>query len=362
MRNGVGAMKRWFALVLLLALLVPSSALSTGTMVIPNNIFSQPQTFSSALLDQNWQAVAAYVNARENTLGLLSARPVAGVAGRLYTATDVNGGTLFFDNGSSWTQIAPGVSSTVAQQLTGLGLANNGTATATFTIAVGAATSDDAVIANRLLMGLTTGLTKSLASWALGTGVGCLDAGSVATFTWYHVFLIERLDTGVVDAVCSTSATAPTMPTNYTKKRNIGAVRTDWSGTGSIYFFSQVGDRFVWATKTTTLDVNTATSGVVAVTATLSTPNGVQTLALVNLLAGSAAATQTCYLSELAATDEAASLTAAPLGSAGVTGASAGLNQAQVMTDTASSIRYRCAANNPIAIVTTGYIHRRGQQ
>jgi hypothetical protein len=351
-------MKRWFALVLLIALFVPSSALSTGTMVIPNNIFSQPQTFSSALLDQNWQAVAAYVNARENTLGLLSARPVAGVAGRLYTATDVNGGTLFFDNGSSWTQLAPGVSSTVAQQLTGLGLANNGSATATFTIAVGAATSDDAVIANRLLMGLTTGLTKSLAAWTVGTGVGCLDAGAVATFTWYHVFLIERLDTGVVDAVCSTSASAPALPTNYTKKRRIGSVRTDWSGTGSIYFFSQVGDRYTWATKTTTLDVTTATSGVIAVTATLSTPNGVQTLALLNLASGN---TNCLYVSELAATDETPSFTVAPLSQTGCVGGGIS-GSTQVMTDTASSIRWRSDVNAAVRIVTTGYIDRRGQQ
>lgn len=42
--------------------------------------------------------------------GTLAARPAAGTAGRLYFATDVNSGTLYRDNGSTWDQIAPGIS------------------------------------------------------------------------------------------------------------------------------------------------------------------------------------------------------------------------------------------------------------
>lgn len=42
--------------------------------------------------------------------GTTAARPAAGTAGRVYFATDDDGGTLFRDNGSSWVQIAGGLS------------------------------------------------------------------------------------------------------------------------------------------------------------------------------------------------------------------------------------------------------------
>jgi hypothetical protein len=60
------------------------------------------------------------------------------------------------------------------------------------------------------------------ASWAVGDTNGGIDTGSVAN-TSYHIWLIKRSDTGVVDALFSLSATSPTMPTNYDKKRRIGS-------------------------------------------------------------------------------------------------------------------------------------------
>ena len=76
---------------------------------------------------------------------------------------------------------------------------------------------------------------KTTGTWTLGTGNGCLDTGTVAASTWYSVFVIERIDTAVVDVLCSTSATAPTMPTNYTRKRRIGSILTD-ANTAINYF------------------------------------------------------------------------------------------------------------------------------
>ncbi|HZT08593.1 MAG TPA: hypothetical protein VFC51_16340 [Chloroflexota bacterium] len=43
--------------------------------------------------------------------GSLAARPPAGLAGRLYLATDTNGGTLYRDSGASWVQAAGAVTS-----------------------------------------------------------------------------------------------------------------------------------------------------------------------------------------------------------------------------------------------------------
>jgi hypothetical protein len=61
----------------------------------------------------------------------------------------------------------------------------------------------------------------------------------------YYVWLIRRSDTGVVDALFSESATAPTMPTNYDHKRLIGAVKTDSSS--NVIDFEHLGDEFEYS-------------------------------------------------------------------------------------------------------------------
>lgn len=74
------------------------------------------------------------------------------------------------------------------------------------------------------LMLLNSAITKRIdAAWAVGSGNGGLDSGSVADGT-YYIWLIQRSDTGVTDALFSLSGTAPTMPTNYDRKRLIGSL------------------------------------------------------------------------------------------------------------------------------------------
>lgn len=124
----------------------------------------------------------------------------------------------------------------------GLILSNNATDPAK-DIDISAGQANNA--SNTTPMALSSTLVKQLdAAWAVGTNQGGLDTGTVAANTWYHVWLIKRTDTGVVDALFSTSATAPTMPTNYTKARRIGAVLTD--ATPDIIKFFQHGDNFYW--------------------------------------------------------------------------------------------------------------------
>jgi hypothetical protein len=62
---------------------------------------------------------------------------------------------------------------------------------------------------------------QSDVAWAVGTAAGGLDTGAVGNSD-YYIWAIKRVDTGVVDVLFSLSATAPTMPTNYTLKRRIG--------------------------------------------------------------------------------------------------------------------------------------------
>lgn len=84
----------------------------------------------------------------------------------------------------------------------------------------------------------TTTLVKRLdVSWAVGNNAGGLDTGAKGASTAYYVFLIRRLDTGVVDALFSLSATSPTMPANYTVKRRIGIILTN--GSSNIRQFTQ---------------------------------------------------------------------------------------------------------------------------
>jgi hypothetical protein len=159
----------------------------------------------------------------------------------------------------------------------GLNLSNDaGDPTNDVGIAVGVATDT----AFACCMQLSSALIKRLdASWVVGTNQGMLDgtesvAGTPDVSTWHHIYLIRRPDTGVVDVLASESATAPTMPTNYTQKRRIGSVFND-SG-GGISAFSQLGDEFL---LTVPIQVKNATVSTASELITMRTPLGVQTLA-----------------------------------------------------------------------------------
>jgi len=73
--------------------------------------------------------------------------------------------------------------------------------------------------------------TKRLdASWTAGTNQGGLDTGTKANNTWYHCYAIYNPTSGVSDAIFSTNATNPALPTNYTKYKYLGSVLTNVSG------------------------------------------------------------------------------------------------------------------------------------
>ena len=141
----------------------------------------------------------------------------------------------------------------------GLTYANNGTdATNDIDIAVGGAM--DGTSARMMVLG--SALTKRLdANWAVGTNQGGLDTGS-ASDTDYYIWLINRSDTDVTDVLFSTSATAPTMPTNYNYKRLIGWFRR---ASGTIVPFKTYetaggGLDFAWVTIATDVTETIGTS------------------------------------------------------------------------------------------------------
>lgn len=212
---------------------------------------------------------------------------------------------------------------------------------------------------------LVSGLTKRLdAAWTVGSGNGGLDTGAIGNNT-YHVWLIKRSDTGVVDALFSLSASAPTMPASYDYKRRIGSiVRTG----AAIKTFVQDGDLFVW--KVPVQDVDALNPGTAAVTRTLTLPVGIRVEARITALGiGTAAATDNpagIFISDLTQTDT------APTGAGVITqyvysGAAAALYVASMMrvfTNTSAQVRSRIevsVAATRFRIVTHGWIDNRGR-
>ncbi len=360
MKTLLGAALLALLAILAFSVVIPLMALATGTLTVPitfGSLTGGQQNLS--LFDQNFAAVTSYINGREITQDVAANRPAAGLKGRWYFSTDSNGGTLYNDTGSSWTQVAAPVTNSLAEQYTGLTLSPGATG-ATIAIATGAATSDDASITNRVLMIRATAYTKTTAAWAVGTGTGCLDAGTVAASTWYSVFLIQRADTGVVDVLCSASATAPVMPTNYTKKRRMGSILTDTSV--AIVPFTQRGVFYFTLATPSALNIASTNPGTSAVTASATVPNGVAVLAFLNVsMENGTTANTPVSFSSLADADVAPSATTTPLISIGQTGLATPAHQGgqvQVWTNTAQSYRFRLAASGASDIlraVTTGW-------
>lgn len=118
-------------------------------------------------------------------------------------------------------------------------------------------------------MVLAGALTKRLdAAWTVGTNQGGLDTGSIADAV-YAVWLIKRPDTGVVDALFSTSFSSPTMPASYDHKRLIGAIARV---SGSIKAFTQYGEFFRYTTEIQDASGSSAASADTWNTVTCSVP------------------------------------------------------------------------------------------
>jgi len=220
--------------------------------------------------------------------------------------------------------------------IAGLTMSTAGAST-TMTVAAGEAADSTAAV----YLTLAASIGKTTGAWAVGTGNGGLDTGTIANNTWYHFFLIRRPDTGVVDVLFSLSATSPTLPANYTQFRRIGSGRTNGSAQWTRFF--QDGDLFQW--ETPTLDVDVTNPGTAAVTRTLIVPTGVRVAALFQYGAYDPTNGNQVvpHFSDLQTTDGTPSVTAAPLASSTSQGASSigGMGRIEVMTNTSAQIRSR---------------------
>ena len=246
--------------------------------------------------------------------------------------------------------------------IAGLTLSTAGSSS-TFSVAAGQAADS----ANAVLMELAASLSKTTSSWAVGTGNGALDTGTIANNTWYHAWLIRRPDTGVVDALASTSASSPTMPANYTQKRRIGSLRTN--GSAQWVLFVQTEDYFEW--DAAVMDVSVSNPGTSAVTRTLTVPTGVVVEAHFNGGAYNGSSTVTgCLFSALSKSDQTPSETTTPLWNSGALNASTGSASRssyvthRIYTNTSAQVRSRLAASDAsinLYVATLGWRDTRGR-
>ena len=83
-------------------------------------------------------------------------------------------------------------------------------------------------------------LIKQLdANFVEGTNAGGLDTSTKANSTWYQIFAITKNTTGVVDFLYSTSRTSPTIPSGWTRRAWLGAIKTNASGNIDQTYFAR---------------------------------------------------------------------------------------------------------------------------
>lgn len=228
-------------------------------------------------------------------------------------------------------------------------------------VSAGVARNENAGDARQI--GLASTFNKALTAWAIGSGNGGIDTGSITTNTWYHVHAIARDSDGQGDVLISLSAASPSMPSGWTARRRIGSFRTD--GVSQILAFVQNGSTFLWDVPVS--DLNATNPGTSAATRTLTVPTGVVVFPVVSWqvdAAGSGA--MGVLVTPLSIADTAPSSTLATV-RARVTSASGGAVAAVVSdipTNTSAQVRTRCespAAGDVLRATTLGWIDPRGQ-
>ncbi|WP_445215456.1 hypothetical protein ACKWRH_23540 [Bradyrhizobium sp. Pa8] len=249
-------------------------------------------------------------------------------------------------------QARQNIGAVLQSYLVGLTLSTPGLS-ATFSVASGIcadSTNSDA-------MRLAASISKTTNAWAVGTGAGALDTGTIANATWYHAYLIKRPDTGIVDVLISLSASAPTLPANYTLFRRIGAMFT--TGSAQWVYFVQNGDEFLWGNQIA--DVSIVTIAATSLTPTLSVPTGLKVNALITFRMDAVTGNTGGLVSSLDHFDQ------VPGGAytslfVGTTSALAAAGWMNIRTNVNGQIRVRgTGATATYSIMTMGWVDRRGR-
>ena len=275
------------------------------------------------------------------------------------TISAATAGTDYYAPGGTGVAVldgGTGLSIALVGHINGYQMSTAGSST-TMTIGSGTATDNG----NAAYLYLSASINKTTSAWAVGTGNGGIDTGTIANSTWYHFYAIRRPDTGVVDVIFSLSASSPTLPTNYTQYRRIGSALTN--GSAQWVKFIQYGDKFIW--DTSSLDIDVTNPGSSAVTRTLTVPTGVIVTAIGEAYILNSASSDSLLISQLSITDSAASNTAWPLCTAASNGAGGvDVGYFECETNASAQVRSRMrigTATTNLRIATTGWIDNRGK-
>jgi hypothetical protein len=247
-----------------------------------------------------------------------------------------------------------GAAGNIPGHLTGLTLSTVGSSSA-FGIAAGFATDSS----NADMMALSSAYSKTTSAWAVGSANGALDTGTIAANTWYHVFLVKRTDTGVVDVLISTSAASPTLPTNYTLFRRIGSMLTD--GVSKWTKFSQYGDEFQWDVPVSNVSTSPGTTAIQTLTVT--TPSGIKAIAILQVggyVNGGGDGRGWIFSPDINAGGALANTNATL--NFGISGGNQSWAAIRVRTNTSAQVKYAMSASTGTPIIATaGWVDDRGK-
>lgn len=244
-------------------------------------------------------------------------------------------------------------STTPFNYISGLTLSNN-TTTPNTDLDIAAGTAQNST--NTQAMTLSVAYTKRLSSsWVAGTGKGMLDTGSIATSTWYHIYLIAKSD-GTTDILASTSATNPAVPSGYSSYRRIGSVKTD--GSSNIISFKQKNNRFYYIDKIA--DINTTFTTANRALQTLSVPKDINTIAIFSINVSPGAGNFYNAITSPYQTDYTPTSTNCDMYSPGSGVATVNAQTFEILTNASSQIGTRSTTNSTFRIYTYGYIDDRG--
>jgi hypothetical protein len=147
------------------------------------------------------------------------------------------------------------------------GINNSGTPTTQYDIA-----ADEVVLTNssgQAIVKLASGTLTNNISTAGSAANGRDQSGAFTNPSWVHFWMIYNPTTDTLASLSSASATAPTLPTDYTHKAYVGAVYYD----GSLHVTYIRGRDAFYKTSRTALSAGTATSDTSVSVSTLVPPN-----------------------------------------------------------------------------------------
>lgn len=314
----------------------------------------------AAILTSTYDGVSLTTVTTINDSGLSFVSPISSVAYGLLTSTNISiprfiqaGANITITYDASGRPVITGQTITVPvlqNYLTGMTLSTAGSS-AIMGIAAGQATDST----NAAYISIATAFTKTTATWAVGTGNGGLDTGTIANSTWYHFYAIDTAAGGASDITFSVNATTPILSGAYVggKFRRVGSALTNGSAQWTL--FQQFGDWFRFSVPVTIANGVAYTATYIPLST--STPLGIRTRAFGKIQPGGSGSV--IQLRPVGAADGAASALSNPLGYGTSTGN--GDMAWTEFTDTNAQIQISGNSTVNSSLTTEGWFDNRGK-